>query len=251
MFGKKKDLGSATLEQILQSKPTTISPEVFALKNRQFIDINTGKILSRREVEKRDRGIIFEEKAAKNKQENPEESLSRPAPGRKKLLSDEEKKYKKELAKITPSFILTKGRYASLIDDPIFWELVIKKLKSLKWQGKKVVEMFRLQAEIVVYNMNTEKYELNYPTITKMKDIDDSKSVNQAMSSIIELVNDPYEFVSSQLNTVNSGEKVFTGLNGIVIIASSFLDDARKERKAKAKERKEKRKVSRKNKKAK
>ena len=76
-------------------------------KSRRYIDIETGKTVSRRQAEKIAGRESFEAKAERHKKENLRESLSRPAPGRKKAGS------KKEATKRVRSYNKTKKKQAS------------------------------------------------------------------------------------------------------------------------------------------
>lgn len=68
-------------------------------KSRQFLNTETGEIISRRQYDKI-RGIQYEAKAAANKKANLAEALARPARGRKKAESKAEAELRAEAARI-------------------------------------------------------------------------------------------------------------------------------------------------------
>lgn len=140
--------------------------------SRSFIDLDTGKIYSRRQHDKIVQGIVsFEQKAAKNLAENPEAALSRPARGRSKARTKAEAKRRVaareeaeeikrtvkleklaakksariKLKKVTPQLLKT-GHFSRRIpfrDYDQFLSL-IHDAQKLRVRGKKVIEAYSL-----------------------------------------------------------------------------------------------------------
>jgi len=59
-------------------------------KSRNYLNTETGEIISRRQYDKRIKGIKYEEKAKKNKAENLKAAVARPARGRQKAKTEYE-----------------------------------------------------------------------------------------------------------------------------------------------------------------